>query len=329
MSSPLSDLAAPILAAVSAGGIGLLGTGLVLGIRHGFDWDHVAAITDITSTSATADAGTEAHQRQHQLVGHVHEHGHGGATELRAHDAGPGAATASMAMGRSRGLSRRTVIAEQRNAIALGTLYALGHALVVAILGIAAIQLGAQLPDWIDPIMGQVVGLTLLLLGVWVFVSLYQYARYGTEFRLRSRWMLVFDSLRYGWRRLQARLHGHEHVAPIEMSAYGARTAFGVGMIHGVGAETATQALLIAGIGGAAGQGLGVPMLLAFIGGLLISNTLIVVITTSGFVASQLRQRLYLVIGVLAGAFSIVVGTIFLFRADAVLPDLQQLLGFG
>jgi high-affinity nickel-transport protein len=329
MSSPLSDFAAPILAAVSAGGVGLLGTGLVLGIRHGFDWDHIAAITDITSTSATADAGTEAHHRQHQLVGHVHEHGHGGEAELRAHDAGPGAATASIAVGRSRGLTRRAVVEEQRHAIALGTLYALGHAVVVAILGIAAIQLGARLPDWIDPIMGQVVGLTLLLLGIWVFISLYQYARYGTEFRLRSRWMLVFDGVRYGWRRFQARLHGHEHVAPIEMSAYGARTAFGVGMIHGVGAETATQALLIAGIGGAAGQGLGVPMLLAFIGGLLISNTLVVVITASGFVASQLRQRLYLVIGVLAGAFSIVVGTIFLVRADAVLPDLQQLLGFG
>ncbi len=329
MTNPLSDLAAPILAAVSAGGIGLLGTGLVLGIRHGFDWDHIAAITDITSTSATADAGTEAHQRQHELIGHVHEHGHGGATELRAHDAGPGAATASIAVARSPGLSRRAVVEEQRHAIALGTLYALGHAVVVAVLGIAAIQLGAQLPDWIDPIMGQVVGLTLLLLGVWVFVSLFQYARYGTEFRLRSRWMLVFDGVRYGWRRLQARLHGHEHVAPIEMSAYGARTAFGVGMIHGVGAETATQALLIAGIGGAAGQGLGVPMLLAFIAGLLISNTLVVVITASGFVASQLRQRLYLVIGVLAGVFSIVVGAIFLFRADAVLPDLQQLLGFS
>jgi high-affinity nickel-transport protein len=319
----------PLLALATASGLVLLWTALVLGIRHGFDWDHIAAITDITSTSATADAGTEAHQRQHELVGHVHTHGHGGETEIRAHDAGPGAATASMAVGRSRGLSRRTVVAEQRHAIALGTLYALGHAVVVAILGIAAIQLGAQLPDWIDPIMGQVVGLTLLLLGVWVFISLYQYARYGTEFRLRSRWMLVFDSLRYGWRRLQARLHGHEHVAPVEMSAYGARTAFGVGMIHGVGAETATQALLIAGIGGAAGQGLGVPMLLAFICGLLISNTLVVVITASGFVASQLRQRLYLVVGVLAGAFSIVVGTIFLFRADALLPDLQQLLGFG
>ena len=68
--------------------------------------------------------------------------------------------------------------------------------------GILALVFGAILPDWVDPIMGRVVGATLLFLGVWVFVSLYQYARHGTEFRLRSRWMLVFDSVRYAWRRL-------------------------------------------------------------------------------------------------------------------------------
>ncbi len=322
------DLVAPVLAAAAGGGVALLGSSLLLGIRHGFDWDHIAAITDITSTTATADAGTEAHARQHQLVGHVHAHGHGGPDELRAHDAGPGAATAAIAVPEPGGFGGRRLGAEQRHAIALGTLYALGHAAVVAILGIAAIQLGAQLPDWVDPIMGQVVGLTLLVLGVWVFFSLYQYARYGTEFRLRSRWMLIFDSVRYAWRRFQARLHGHEHVAPIEMSSYGARTAFGVGMIHAIGAETATQALLIAGIGGAAGQGLGVPMLLAFIVGLVLSNTLIVAVTATGFVASQLRYRIYLVVGAVAGTFSVVVGLLFLLRAEGMLPDLERMLSF-
>src|SRR5207245_5362225 len=151
-------------------------------------------------------------------------------------------------------------IAEQRHAVLLGTLYALGHASVVAALGLAAILFGAVLPDWVDPIMRRVVGFTLLLLGLWVFVSLYQYARHGTEFRLRSRWMLVFDSVRYAWRRFQARLHEHEHVDPIEMSSYGPRTAFGVGMIHGIGAETGSQVLLIAEVGGTAGQGLGIQM---------------------------------------------------------------------
>ena len=52
--------------------------------------------------------------------------------------------------------------------------------------------------------------------------------------------------------------------------------------------------------GGAAGIGLGVPMMLAFIVGLLVSNSVIIVITATGFVASQFRQRIYLAVGIVA-----------------------------
>jgi high-affinity nickel-transport protein len=203
-------------------------------------------------------------------------------------------------------------MASQRRPILLGTLYALGHALVVVLLGSVALLFGARLPDWVDPIMARVVGLTLVVLGVWVFVSLYNYVRHGGEFRLRSRWMLVFAGVRHAWRRFQAWLHGHEHVEPMEMSSYGPRTAFSVGVIHGIGAETATQVLLIAAIGGASSVGLGVPMMLAFVVGLVISNTGIVVVSASGFLASRSRQAVYIAIGVVAGVFSLVVGTVFL-----------------
>lgn len=322
----MTDLLLPLLA-VGAAGAGVLTTGLLLGIRHGFDWDHIAAITDITSTTSTADIGSDAHASQHDAVGHVHEHGHGGLAELRAHDAGPGAATATLAIAQPR-LTRGRLLGEQRHAILLGTLYALGHAFVVAVLGLLALAFGALLPEWVDPIMGRIVGATLLILGVWVFYSLWQFARHGRAFRLRSRWMLAFDATRYGWRRFQARLHGHEHHDPIEMSSYGRRTAFGVGMIHGVGAETGSQVLIITAVGGAAGQGLGVPMMFAFIAGLLISNTLIVVATATGFVASQLRQPLYIAIGLVAGTFSVAVGLLFLFGAEGAMPDLERILSF-
>ena len=200
---------------------------------------------------------------------------------------------------------------------------------MVFVLGVLALAFGTLLPDWVDPIMGRVVGVTLLVLGVWVFVSLYQYLREGTEFRLRSRWMLVFDGARYAWRRFSARFHGHEHVDPLEMSSYGYRTAFGVGMIHGIGAETGSQALLIAAVGGAAGAGLGIPMLLAFVVGLVAANTVIVVVSATGFVAGQIRQPVYIAIGVLAGAFSIVVGLAFLLGVEGILPDIQQIFGTG
>jgi high-affinity nickel-transport protein len=310
---------------LDATAIGLLSTALVLGLRHGLDWDHIAAIADITSTSGVADIAERTHAREHSL--HAHEHGHGGREELLVHGGELESEAGSEPEWKSESPSESGILRLERRAVILGTLYALGHALVVALLGGAALLLGTQLPDWIDPLMGRVVGLTLLLLGVWVFVSLYNYARHGAEFRLRSRWMLVFDGVRYAWRRLQARLHGHEHVEPLEMSSYGARTAFGVGMIHGIGAETATQVLLIAAIGGAAQSGLGIPMMLAFIVGLVLTNTLIVVISASGFVASQLRRRLYVVVGALAGAFSLLVGAVFLLGVESALPDLQQLFG--
>jgi hypothetical protein len=332
MPEVVSGLFAPLLAvAATPQGVGLLITAALLGIRHGIDWDHIAAITDITSTTATADAGTAAHDEQHRALAEVtdwHRHDHGGPSELHAHDLGPGAATLAAMPVAVPVPNRTTRTAEQRHAIALGTLYALGHASVVAALGLAALLFGALLPDWVDPILGRVVGATLVILGVWVFVSLYQYMRYGTEFRLRSRWMIVFDSVRYFWRRLQAKLHGHAHVEPLEMSSYGRRTAFGVGMIHGIGAETGTQVLIIAAVGGAAGAGLGIPMMVAFIVGLLISNTIIVILSSTGFVASQARQRVYLAFGVAAGAFSLVVGFLFLFELEGLLPELDRIFGF-
>jgi high-affinity nickel-transport protein len=320
-------IAATAAAIPTATGLGVLLTGLLLGIRHGIDWDHIAAITDITSTTAAAGIGEAAHAQQHLAVP-GHTHGHGGRLEMRAHDAGPGAATLAPALAERHHAAGSGLLSRQRDAIRLGTLYALGHGVVVIALGLAAIAFGALLPDWLDPLMGRIVGLTLVALGLWVMYSIYRYARAGERFRLRSRWMLVFDGARYGWRQFQARIHGHEHVEPLEMSSYGARTSFGVGMIHGIGAETGTQVLLIAAVGGASSAGLGVPMLFAFVLGLLISNFGIVVLSSVSFVSSQARERLYVAIGAVAGVFSLFVGVIFLLGQDGALPDLGSLLPF-
>lgn len=305
---------------MDAGALGLLLTALVLGLRHGLDWDHLAAIADITSTSGAAQSAEIEHQDEHSRAAHDHDHGHGGAAEVLTHGSAPDDHRPHEPVPPA---ARRRFFELERQPVILGTLYALGHGAMVALLGGIALLFGALLPDWVDPLMGRVVGLTLLVLGVWVFVSLFHYVRHGTEFRLRSRWMLVFDGLRYGWRRFQAWLHGHEHVEPLEMSSYGPRTSFGVGMIHGIGAETGTQVLLIAGIGSAAAQGLGIPMMLAFIVGLLVTNSLIVVVTASGFLASQARRHIYVAIGAVAGAFSLIVGATFLLGIENVLPSLD------
>ena len=120
--------------AATGAGLGVLVTGLLLGVRHGFDWDHIAAITDITSTTATTEVGQREHAREHAIA--PHEHDHGGHSEASAHavahpDAGPAAGAGTTA----RALTREAVLSEQRHAVLLGTLYALGHAAVVAVLG--------------------------------------------------------------------------------------------------------------------------------------------------------------------------------------------------
>jgi high-affinity nickel-transport protein len=287
-----------------------------LGFRHGFDWDHIAAITDITSTTTAGHtdvdvpAGSPVTPHGHDesdMRGHVHEH----AT----------APSAAHSFGESR------FAHEQRHAIGLASLYALGHATVVVALGTLALLVGAILPDWVDPILQRVVGVTLVLLGAWVIYSVVQYSRGKGDFRMRSRWMLVFDLARNGWDALQARIHGHEHVPSPHASQYGPKTAFGVGMIHGIGAETGSQALLIAGVAGVTGVK-GIVILLAFVVGLLASNTLVAVVSASGFIGAQRMRTVYVIVGAFAGIASLIIGVLFIGGLGTVLPDLQELI-FG
>jgi hypothetical protein len=290
---------------------------VALGFRHGFDWDHIAAITDITSTTTAGHAEVDV-----PAASPVTPHGHdAGEMRAHAHQHAVGGPSAAHAFGESR------FAHEQRHAIGLASLYALGHASVVLLLGVIALTLGAVLPDWVDPILEKVVGVTLLLLGAWVIYSVVQYVRGKGEFRMRSRWMLVFDLARNGWDALQARIHGHEHRPSAHSTQYGPRTAFGVGMIHGIGAETGSQALLLAGIAGVTGT-TGIVILLAFVVGLVISNTLVAVVSASGFIGAQRMRTVYVIVGAFAGVASLVIGALFVVGLGTALPDLQQIL-FG
>jgi hypothetical protein len=283
-----------VIAALSSKGFGfgLLVAAFWFGFRHGIDWDHIAAITDIASSQD-----------------------------------------------------------ERRTSMLFGTLYALGHALVVMALGTLAILAGERLPAGVDNVMTRIVGVTLLVLGVYVFVSL---IRHGRNFRLRSRWMLVFSGVRrsvrwikrrFGSRREGASMdavsasapasdwhHGHHgrpghhhHSEPEHEDVfmnYGRATAFGVGMIHGVGAETPTQVLLFLAAAGAGGRGAGAAVLLAFIVGLLTSNSLITLGSAFGFLGATKNFALYATVAVVTGVFSMVIGAIFVLGKTTLLPAL-------
>ncbi len=254
----------------------ILGNAVILGIRHGVDWDHVAAITDIVGTaSATKVDGT-------------------------------GVATFG-----------------QTNAIRLSSCYALGHATIVLVLGILALSFATILPEWIDPLMERAVGITLLLLGAWIFYSIMQRPLDG-DFVLQSRWMFLFSKFRQAKNWLYCRITGKEKPPDEELNQYNAPAAFGIGLIHGFGAETGTQVLLIAAVGGSSNHLLGVLILLSFIGGLLVSNTLVAVLANVGFVSSAKFKALFIATSVLTGLFSLVIGTLFASGHGNVLPDLQR-----
>jgi high-affinity nickel-transport protein len=282
----------PVLAAADIGGdgfsFGLLVSAFWFGVRHGIDWDHIAAIADITSSQE-----------------------------------------------------------DRRRALWLGTLYVLGHAAVVFVLGVLAIAAGDLLPEGIDEVMGRIVGVTLLILGVYVIYSL---VKHGRDFRLRSRWMLLFSGIRRGsrWVREKVRaggsageagaaepdpslLHhghhgrpGHHHHSDPEshetLASYGTASAIGVGMIHGVGAETPTQVLIFIAAAGSGGTAVGIAVLLAFIFGLILANSIITIGSAVGFLSASRNFAVYAAVGVLTAAFSLVLGTLFVLGKESVLP---------
>lgn len=313
------------------GGVGgtltLVGGALALGIRHGIDWDHIAAITDITSAAAVPPSEAEAGLLHEPGVMLTDERHHGLRTV--ASSALPIAIAACSGRNNARGAYLpapvRAYFRTQQRPFLLGTLYALGHGAVVTLLGLLAIVAAGFLPDWVDPVMGRIVGVTLLFLSGYLYYSLYRYFR-GGRFELRSRWMLVFAATRRAYAYLLAKLRRrthHRHVEPAQQ--YGAATAFSVGLIHGVGAETGTQALVIAAAVGATSRAAGVVALLSFVVGLLIANSFVTVATTAGFVSTQNRQWIYVCAGLAAAIFSTVLGVVFVLGADSVFPELDRL----
>ena len=222
----------------------------LLGLRHGSDYDHIAAIGDL----ATAEQ-------------------------------------------------------QPRRAMKLGLLYALGHAVTVLALGLAAIAFRVALPKSIDRWSGQVVGLTLLVLGVYV---LYTSVFGDGHSHPRSRFMLLADGYLYlVWRAKQALgIEGERR--RISLNGISPGTGVLVGVVHGIGAETPTQVmlfLLAANLGGVTQGLLG---LTSFIIGLFTMNAILCGIH-AGLMKFSVgkRPRLQFVAGASA-TYSILLGCFFL-----------------
>jgi len=229
----------------------------VLGFRHGFDYDHVAAISDITSLQT-----------------------------------------------------------DRMRAMRLSLLYAIGHAATVAVLGTAVIFF--PLPRGMDRIAERLVGLTLLILGVYVLGSLFT----GKP-APRSRFHLLAAAL--GWVHWKLKSYWHDHDVPAPAAAdlnYDTKSVLVIGVVHGLGAETPSQLmifLLAANLGGIGKGFLGLAM---FIGGLVVMNTVIAASAVGLFGFSSRLPRFQLVITALTATYSLAVGAFFLLGTSALLPPL-------
>jgi high-affinity nickel-transport protein len=98
-------------------------------------------------------------------------------------------------------------------------------------------------------------------------------------------------------------------------------------MLHGLGAETATQLLIIGAVGSTANQQSALALLLAFVGGFVVSNTAIAGLFSAGLLTAVSVRPLYFTLGILASIFSIVVGALYVFGRADCLPPIQHFWG--
>ena len=232
----------------------------ILGFRHGFDYDHIAAISDITSV-------------QNKI-----------ATAMR-----------------------------------LGLLYALGHAVMIALLGGAVILFQLSLPHRLDSWAERLVGLTLIVLAIYVTGTLVWGDPEAVPPSRAALMIRGYRSLRGRW---GSRSSADANLAADQNLNYTGPIAFGVGVIHGLGAETPSQLalfLLAANLGGV-GKGFG--GMAMFLIGLLVMNTIMTASASGLFHVGAFQPKLMRLMMGLTAAYSFVVGCIFLLGSAGHLPPL-------
>jgi high-affinity nickel permease len=231
----------------------------VLGFRHGFDYDHIAAITDITSVQT------------------------------------------------NRWLGMR-----------LGLLYALGHAATVAVLGSAVIVFQISLPHRFDLIAERLVGITLLILGVYVLGTLFM----GNT-APRSRFHMMAGAAR--WLQWKMKRYWHDHDIPRRANKtwnYTSKSVLMIGVVHGLGAETPSQLMIFLLAANLGGIGKGFIGLAMFIVGLLAMNTVMTASAVGLFGVSSRLPRFQFAVTAMTALYSMTVGALFLFGSSSLLPPI-------
>ncbi len=282
---------------------GLLTAVVIAGFRHGFDLDHIAAITDITSS--------QVRRSRALYLATIYAGGHAlvlVALGLLAIFAGlripPGL---DSLMGRAIGL----------------TLVALGAYVVYSLIRFR--RTFRVRSRWMIVLAG--IRRTLL----WLRRTKLQ----AVEIEHAHEHALAGHHPRAGGEspgpasggvavKTTTHTHVHTHVvsAPSDpFVEYGVATSLGVGAIHGVGAETPTQVLLLTTAAGVAGGGTGLVVLLAFVLGLFLGNLVLALATSSGYAHGRKLPGFYTALAGVTAGVSLYVGTLYMLGRSDLIPS--------
>jgi high-affinity nickel-transport protein len=294
-----------LLAAASDDGfrIGLIATTYWFGVRHGFDWDHIAAISDITSSQETT--------RRSMVFSTLYALGHGavvfalGVVAIVAGDYLPDSVDAAM----------ERVVGVTLLVLGAYVIYSLirhGRDFRMRSRWMLMFSGVARTAQWLRRHRPGAV--------VEVEHDHAHRAGHGHDDPSRSP---EADHAAEAVAVRTTHSHPHRHVGTVPQDpfvTYGRATSVGVGMLHGVGAETPTQVLLFLTAAQAGGTVAGVFLLLVFVAGLLTSNTVVAVMSTYGYLNATRRFAVYATVAMITAAFSLALGALFLLGEGSVLP---------
>ena len=302
--------------------IGLLLTALGLGLRHGIDWDHIAAIADISSASENKKRGF--------ALSMTYAVGHGAVVFIL----GTFAILFGLAIPESLDVWMGRIVGV--------TLVLLGAWIIV--------ELARKGRDfrlrsrWMLVLNGTFAGFRRVRQSLSGRKISVEHDHPHTHIDESHEDVFAHDHAhieataevsepvaagRFGTFRQNMRSHNHTHAHRHDLrlpenpdATYGHGTATGIGMLHGVGIESPTQIAIFVASTAAVGAGFGLMLLGTWVLGLIIANAFLATIAGAGLLNAEKSFPVYAALAVVLGAASIVLGVLFIFGLD-ILPALN------
>lgn len=277
--------------------IGLVATAFALGFRHGFDWDHLAALSDI--------AASQQSRRRSMMLATLYALGHAAV----AFAIGAAVILASARLPASVGDAMERLVGV--------TLVALGIWVIVSTLrngrSTRMLSRGALLLAGFRRLRPRRPESVVI--------------EHEHEHPVGEHHVHELEHEPVGAVRrttvIPRHSHRHRHVGALPddpLPAYGGGVAVGVGAVHGIGFETPTQALVFVTAAGAGSRVAGLLVLVCFLAGLLAANTAVALASTFGLTGAGSRARLYTVASLVAALASLALGVLYLFGKGDIMP---------